>query len=277
VIEGRYAARISIARLRCNQAAQRRRKAMIVAIHQPCFLPWLGYLDRMAKADLFIVLDHVQFERRNYQNRTRICVDGQAQWLTVPVHQRSQLEKICDKQIDNPPAHDDHWWGADHARTLRHAYRNAPFLADFEAPLRRILGIPHSHLADLNLELLDFLREAMGIDTPMVKSSELKVAGARSELILNLCLATGADTYLAGMGGSRSYLDVEAFRAAGVDIVWQDFQHPHYAQCGSNSFIAGLSAVDFLFNEGALPRRRPQQAAFTRRLDTHPGQSLAVL
>lgn len=251
---------------------------MIVAIHQPCFLPWLGYLERMAEADLFILLDHVQFERRNYQNRTQICVDGQAQWLTVPVHQHSQLEKICDKLIDNPPrnGNGDHWWGANHARTLRHAYRNAPFLADFEAPLRRILETPHSHLADLNLALLDFLREAMDIHTPMVKSTELDVAGARSDLILNLCLATGADRYLAGMGGSRSYLDVAAFRAAGVDIVWQDFQHPRYAQCGSDSFIAGLSAIDFLFNRGTRQRTVSRQTAAANRRAAHPGYELAA-
>lgn len=223
---------------------------MIVAVHQPCFLPWLGYLDRMARADLFIVLDHVQFERRNYQNRTRIKLDGRAHWLTVPVHQHSQQERISDKLIDNPPAADRHEWGANHARTLRHAYRNAPFLADYEPTLRRLLATRHERLVDLNRSLLDFLRQALSIRTPLVSSSDLAVGGARSQLILNLCLAVGADTYLAGMGGSRHYLDVTAFRAAGVEIVWQDFRHPHYAQCGGGEFIAGLSAVDLLFNRG---------------------------
>lgn len=249
---------------------------MIVALHQPCFLPWLGYLERMAQADLFIVLDHVQFERRNYQNRTRICVDGQAQWLTVPVHQHSQQEKICDKLIDNPPAHDGHWWGANHARTLRHAYRNAPFLDAIDPFLRRILETPHQRLVDLNLDLLDLLREAMDIHTPLVKSSELGVAGARSELVLNLCLAVGADTYLAGMGGSRAYLDVEAFHAAGVDIAWQEFAHPHYAQCGSDTFIAGLSAIDFLFNQGPRLRRAPRRSTAAARVAAGPGYAHAA-
>ena len=89
---------------------------MIVAIHQPNFLPWLGYLDRMIRADLFIVLDHVQFERRNYQNRTRILLDGHGHWLTVPVQQHSQLERIVVKQIDNPPADVERWWAADAAQ-----------------------------------------------------------------------------------------------------------------------------------------------------------------
>src|SRR5436190_9888435 len=74
---------------------------MLVAIHQPNYFPWLGYLDRMARADLFIVLDHVQFERRNYQNRAPILLEGVERWLTVPVAQLSQKERIVDKRVDN--------------------------------------------------------------------------------------------------------------------------------------------------------------------------------
>src|SRR5918992_3941753 len=95
---------------------------MIVAIHQPHYLAWLGYLHRMAQADLFIVLDHVQFERRNYQNRGLVRLDGRAHWLTVPVQQHSQKERIVDKLIDNG---DPRPWGSIHFSTLRHAYREA--------------------------------------------------------------------------------------------------------------------------------------------------------
>ena len=93
---------------------------MIVAIHQPPYLPWLGYLHRMAQVDLFILLDHVQFERRNRQNRSQIRFDGEARWLTVPVAQRSQKERIVDKLVDNE---DPRPWGTIHFSTLRHAYR----------------------------------------------------------------------------------------------------------------------------------------------------------
>jgi hypothetical protein len=77
---------------------------MIVAIHQPHFIPWLGYLHRMTEVELFVVLDHVQFERRNYQNRSQIRLDGEARWLTVPVEQHSQKERIVDKRVDNRDA-----------------------------------------------------------------------------------------------------------------------------------------------------------------------------
>jgi hypothetical protein len=110
---------------------------MLIAIHQPHFIPWLGYLHRMAQVDTFIVLDHVQFERRNYQNRSQIRLDGQARWLTVPVVQRSQKERIIDKEVDNRDA--ARAWGPNHFATLRHAYREAGFFSTYAAALRKVL------------------------------------------------------------------------------------------------------------------------------------------
>ena len=101
---------------------------------------------------------------------------------------------------------------------------------------------------------LDFLREAFGIDTPLVKSSELAVEGARGDLILNICRAVGADTLMVGFGGSRGYLDVDAFKRAGVGIAYHQFGHPEHAQCGKAPFLRGLSAVDMLFNCGPQSR-----------------------
>jgi len=211
---------------------------VLVAIHQPHYLPWLGYLHRMAQADLFIVLDHVQFERGNYQNRTQVRVNGAAHWLTVPVVQRSQKERIDEKLIDTRQD-----WDAGHFETLRRAYGQAAV-----APLRAIYETPWERLVDLNDAMLQFLRARFGIRTPLINSSELDVKGAKSELVLNLCLAVGADALLVGLGGSRRYLDRGAFAAAGVELVFQEFTHPVYAQRGPGAFIPGLSAVDMLFN-----------------------------
>lgn len=223
---------------------------MIVSIHQPTFLPWPGYLHRMMHADLFIVLDHVQFERRNYQNRTRICLDNHAHWLTVPVRQKSRDERIIDKRIDNPAADETRWWGGDMIRTLRHAYRDAPFLEHYIHNLHGILESRLDRLVDLDLAMLEILRTAFAIETPLLKSSTLQAQGTKSDLILNLCLEVGADTYLAGIGGSRDYLDRNAFARAGVRIAWQDYRHPRYIQVGSKEFIGGLSTIDMLMNLG---------------------------
>jgi hypothetical protein len=225
---------------------------MIVAIHQPHYLPWLGYLHRMAQVDLFILLDHVQFERRNHQNRGQVRLEGEARWLTVPVVQRSQKELIVDKLVDNT---DPRPWGPIHFSTLRHAYRDATHFKSYAGALREILEARWERLIDLDLATLEFLRAAFGIRTPLVRSSTLGVEGAKSELILNLCRATGADRLLAGFGGSRRYLDVEAFKREGVRIEWHQFSHPEYRQCGPQPFLPGLAAVDLLFNCG------PQGAA----------------
>jgi hypothetical protein len=232
---------------------------MIVAIHQPHYLPWLGYLHRMARADAFVLLDHVQFERRNYQNRTMIRINDEARWLTVPVIQHSQKERILDKEVDNRLESAGKFWSHAHYATMRHAYREAAFFGAYAPQFKQLLETRFERLVDLNQAGLDLLRAAFGITTPLIRSSELGVEGARGDLILNICRAAGADTLMVGFGGSRGYLDADAFARAGVRIVHHQFTHPEYPQCGAKAaqvanapapFLRGLSAVDMLFNCG---------------------------
>ena len=223
---------------------------MKVAIHQPHFLPWLGYLHRMAQADLFVLLDHVQFERRNYQNRTMIRMNDEPRWLTVPVVQNSQKERIVEKQIDNR-IEGAKWWAPNHFTTLRHAYRDAAHFGTYGAEVKRLFETRWEKLVDMNQAGLDLLRDAFGIRTPLVRSSELAVDGARADLILSVCKTVGADTLIAGLGGSRGYLDTQAFAREGVNIVFHEFSHPEYAQPGNAPFLRGLSSIDMLFNCGA--------------------------
>jgi len=227
---------------------------MLVAIHQPHYLPWLGYLSRMACADLFVLLDHVQFERRNYQNRTRVRIDGEPRWLTVPVEQRSREEPIAQKRIDNSLQGARHW-SRIHLLTLRHAYREARHLEPYFSQLKDLYEARYERLIDLNVALLEFLRGAFAIRTPIVRSSTLAPQGAKSELVLDVCRRVGARALLVGLGGSRAYLDREAFARAGIALVFQQFAHPAYRQCGAAPFSAGVSAIDLLLNGGPDARR----------------------
>lgn len=227
---------------------------MRIAIHQPHYIPWLGYLDRMIKADVFIVLDHVQFERRNYQNRAAILLEGQAKLVTVPVVQRSQKETIVDKRIDAAEG-GGRPWGPVHAKTLRYAYRRAPHLAPYLPRLEEVLHARWDRLVDLDLAMLELLREAFGIRTPLLRSSQMRAEGARSDLLLNLCREVRpGSTFLGGLGGSRRYLDAEAFARAGIGVEWQSFEHPRYEQCGTTDFVPGLMAFDLLFHLGPAGR-----------------------
>jgi hypothetical protein len=227
---------------------------MLVAIHQPNFLPWLGYFNRMVNADLFVLLDHVQFERRNYQNRALIRLEDEARWLTVPVVQLSQKERIVEKRVDNPETDGPRWWGPNSFQTLRYAYRKAPYFELYAPRLQEMLHARWEKLVDLNIATLEFVRDALEIRTPMVRSSTLPVEGQRSGLLLDICQKVDATAFLGGMGGSRSYLDHDAFAAAKMGVVWQEFRHPQYPQCGEAPFIAGLSALDVLFNCGPAAR-----------------------
>jgi hypothetical protein len=238
--------------------------AMRIAIHQPHFLPWLGYLHRMASVDAFVLLDHVQFERRNYQNRTMIRMNGAAHWLTVPVVQRSQQERIVDKEVDNAGG-EERWWGKLCARTLQHVYGKAPFYREHGPALKALLETRQARLVDVNQVALDWLREVFGIRTRLIRSSELDVRGQRADLILEICKAVKADGLLAGMGGSRGYLNVDEFARNGVRIEWHEFKHPIYPQPGPQPFLPGLSAIDMLFHAGPAQWDEIRQAVPARK------------
>ena len=224
---------------------------MILAAHQPNFMPWLGYFDKMQKADMFVTVDHVQMERQSFQNRTRIKTGEGIRWITVPVVQESRDEKLVDKRIDN--SRDGRFrWGRKMALTLKYAYQSAPHYAEYEPILNEILEGQWERLSDLNHKLIDFCRAALMIRTPIVKSSQIKISGAKSEMVLNMCRELGAHAYLSGTGASRSYLDVAAFERAGIEILWQEFQHPQYQQRpAATAFVEKLSALDLLFNCGS--------------------------
>ena len=223
---------------------------MIVAAHQPNFIPWLGYFDKMSKADLFITVDHVQMERQSFQNRARIKTGEGERFITVPVIQESRAERILDKRIDN--SRDGRFrWSRKMFLTLKYAYQSAPYYRDFEPALAEIFDARWERLSDLNVKLIDFCRDALGIRTPMVASSSLKISGSKSDMVLNLCREAGADVYLSGDGASRSYLDVPAFERAGIRVLWQKFEQPRYRQYPScDVFVENLTALDLIFNCG---------------------------
>jgi hypothetical protein len=222
---------------------------MIVAAHQPNFLPWLGFFDRMRQADLFVIVDHVQFERQNYQNRVLIKTDAGPKWITVPVQQRGREETILEKRIC--PGEGRHDWRRRLPRTLEQSYARAPHFKEFGARFLNLLAEPGESLAELNVRLIQEAMRALGIEKKIVRSSQLGITGLKSDMVLNLCKAVGAGVYLAGLGGSHEYLDLDAFKDAGIEVRWQRFEHPVYPQQPANApFARGLSVFDLLVNCG---------------------------
>ena len=228
---------------------------MIVAAHQPNFLPWLGFFDKMRRADLFVIVDHVQFERQGFQNRTRIKTGEGPRWITVPVQQRSRDERICDKLLDNRSG-GKFRWGRKLFLTIKYAYQGTPYFSEYAPMIQDLLDREWQTLFELNLRAIELCREALDIRTPILRSSELGLDGMKSEMVMDLCRKTGANVYLCGTGASAAYLDQQAFAEAGIRVEWQEFAHPRYLQLPRvDVFVEKLSALDLLFNCGAQSAR----------------------
>lgn len=216
---------------------------MKVAIHQPQYLPWLGYLAKWAAADLFIVLDVVQYDKNGWQNRNRIKTRDGARWLTVPVHARLHTP-IAEVAIDGSRA-----WPAGHLRAIEQSYARAPWLPAYRADLAELYARPWTHLAPLATASALWLARSVGITTPVRLASELSVTGADpTGRLVALCRAAGADTYLAGADGAR-YMDLAQFASAGIEVLAQRYTHPVYPQL-HGEFVPFLSALDLLLAAG---------------------------
>jgi hypothetical protein len=193
---------------------------MIVAIHQPQYLPWLGYFDKMLKADVFCYLDSVQYKKNEWQNRNRIRTAQGWQWLTVPVRHRFP-ERIDAVRID-----DSSNWRRKHLEALKTHYRRAPY---FEAAIESLAEVYERRwesLSVLNLELIGRLRQMLGLaGKRAVLASTLTCTEEPTERLIDICQALGGDTYLAGPGAAH-YMDGARFEQRGLRVITQAFEHP---------------------------------------------------
>ena len=219
---------------------------MLVTIHQPEHLPWLGFFDKARRADLLVLLDSVQYRKNYFQNRNRVRAADGAAWTTVPVLTKGNSDQtIRDVRINNDgsPRWREKYWA-----TVEQSYRASRFWSDYAEALRDAIWTDTASLAELNEKLIHLILRWLNIDVKSVRSSELPVAGTRSELLLAICRAVGADRYLSGISG-REYLDVSQFESAGVPVEFHEFHHPVYRQ-RYEPFIPCMSSIDLLFNHG---------------------------
>jgi hypothetical protein len=227
---------------------------MIVAAHQPHYLPWLGYLDKIARADLFVVMDDLQFETQNFQNRQRVKLSTGAAWLTVPLNRGSQSDRICDKQIINSP-NPRHHWQHRHWETIRNNYSRSPYFATYADELHDVYTRRWENLIDLDRHMLSLAMQWLDIRTPIITSSQLMLTGQKTDRLIDMCTKLRATTYYTGSGGSTSYLDVDALARAGVTVEWQHFVHPSYPQRHPRAgFCSHLGFLDLVLNCGPASR-----------------------
>lgn len=219
----------------------------VVAIHQPTFLPWLGWWDKLTRADVFILLDGVQFPKTggNWINRVRILVGGEPAWVTVPVDRSFHgVRSVRATLID-----DARLWRAQIEAAIAGSYGRSRHFRSVRPVVEACLREPTTRLAELNERAIRRLAEPLGVDTGrLVRQSELGVTGSGTELLVDLCRAAGGDAYLSG-DGAGDYLVPELFAEAGLGLVYQEFTPPRYPQA-SGVHVPGLSIVDALMNCG---------------------------
>ena len=216
---------------------------MIVAIHQPQYLPWLGYFNKMIACDIFCYLDNVQYKKNEWQNRNRIKTAQSWQWLTVPVQYRFP-QKINEVTINNTVN-----WKRKHLQALITNYNKAPFFRKHIGFFEDIYSRDWEFLSELNIHLIEHICKMLNLGKrPTILASNLHLSEEPTERLVDICQSLGGDTYLSGQDGIK-YMNPERFAESGVKVLVQDYKHPVYPQLFGN-FQSHMSVLDLLFNCG---------------------------
>ncbi len=230
---------------------------MIASIHQPHFLPWLGYWNKVLASDVFLWLDSVQYRKNYFQNRTRILTrGGEPAWLTLPVH--APFGIAIDAVVVAEPR-----WRERVRRTVEQNYGKSPYFSRCWPPVADALEAATDRLTDVNYRTFQTVLELLGDPVRVVRVSELgPLPEDPTERLLEACRKVGANTYIAGRGG-RNYLRCEVFEKSGIRVLWQEFDvaNAAYPQ-GMPAFVGGLSVVDCLFHVGPQKARELIQGAW---------------
>ena len=235
---------------------------MIAAIHQPNYLPWLGYFAKLQACEVFVFHDAAVFSKRAVTKRTRIREakgSEDTKWLSIPVRKHSVHTPIANIEIDNSVD-----WRSAHLRSIQNTYFSAPFFAEIYPTLSKAIKstVPMDRLADVNIELINVIATHLDLNPRFIHSSELLSSqrevpldgdpGSPHAVNLELLRAVNATTYLSGTG-ARAYQDDDQFAEAGIRLIYQDIGHwltdNAYDQ-GTSRFVAGLSIVDALMHLG---------------------------
>jgi len=213
---------------------------MRITVLQPGYLPWLGFFEQELSVDKFVLYDDVQYDRRGWRNRNRVKTPDGFAWMTVPVEQKGRFDQLIrDVKIDN-----ERPWRRKHIGTLETFYAKAPYFDEIFRQFMQIIERDWEFLWELDFELIKWMNDVIGIDTPIVLASSLQAEGNKSERLLNICRKLKANEYYSG-AAARHYLEIEIFEREGINVFFQEFEHPTYPQLYGD-FISHLSAIDLI-------------------------------
>lgn len=220
---------------------------MVYAVHQPDFLPWFGFFNKIKQSDVFVILDDAQFQKTggSYMNRVQFLINGEPKHFTVPI-----VRNYHGTRLVNEAEYRGEDWKERWLKTFQTNYARCMHFPEAMDLVRSICAVQRDGLCDFNMAAVELICEGLGLGTDrFVRSSSLGVGATRAQRIVDIGLAVGCCTYLSGTG-ARAYNDEDLFRAAGIRLTYQQFEHPRYRQPGVEEFCPGLSILDVIANCG---------------------------
>jgi hypothetical protein len=217
----------------------------IAAIHQPNFLPWIGFFYKIKQSDVFIFLDDAQFSKGSFTNRNKIKTPNGEKYITMPMmKKRSHFQMINECEI-----RDKNQSVEKILNSLRSNYRKSKYFDDYFEPLKDIINSDTSCLSDINISLVEWVLDILEIRTRTERSSNLEnIDGVSTDRLVSICKAVDANKYLSGFGGSN-YQDESKFLDHDIELLTTDFKHPVYDQLWGD-FLPCMSVIDLIFNCG---------------------------
>jgi hypothetical protein len=216
--------------------------AIKVAIHQPNYLPWIGFFQKMASADVFVILDNVQFSRDSYTQRTKIRTKDGWLWMTIPIE-----KKFYFKSIKDIPLPQDTNWQKKHWMSIVSNYSKSKYYNEYKDFFEKLYSNNLKNLQAFNEKGILYLKDVFDIDVELFKASEFELGNLKNtELIIEIVKKVGGDCYLSGMGGEK-YMDESKFRENDIRLEYFKFEPFEYEQRW-DGFEPYLSAIDLLFN-----------------------------
>lgn len=217
---------------------------MIVSIHQPDYIPWLGYFNKISKSDIFVFLDDAQYSTDNLHNWNRIKTPQGELKLKVPV-----VNKLGYK-INEVRTRDELGWKQKHLKTIAMNYKKAEYFDEVYTDLEDIILRDYQNIADMNIAFSEHCCKKFGFKTKFLKSSDMEINTAREEKVIDIVEAVGGDEYYSGMGAAV-YQDPRHFEDRGIKLTYIDFKPFLYKQLWDKAgFVPALSVVDYVMNCG---------------------------
>jgi hypothetical protein len=219
-----------------------------ITIHQPDFLPWLGFFNKVSLCDILVLGDHVQYEDGGFRNRNKIKTANGPQWLTVPVSNKfgTPINKVPISYAER----NGRLWSDVHLKTLERSYSRSKYFDSVYSIIEGAYQKKYEFLADLNVELLKRVLEFLNLNIPIKRTSELNLNASKTESIVEICKTLKADSYVSGPGG-KNYVDYPLIERSEITILFPKYEHPTYTQQYMKlGFLSHMSIIDLLFNEG---------------------------